>query len=309
MGSMGKRRARLLAGICQKAEIYGVDCCAQRRAEAERMGLCVFESLEQALCEGSFDAAFVCTAPLTHAQIILQLLRADISVFTELNLVSNGYAEMCQEAAQRGLVLFLSSTMLYRREIQYIKQQIHRFARPVNYVYHIGQYLPDWHPWEHYRNFFVGDSRTGGVKEILGIDLPWLFDTFGPVKQMMVQKDKISELDLDYDDSCCMILRHESGVKGMLAVDVVSPKPVRNLEVFGEGLHLFWEGSPQTLYYYDVQAKEKRQISTYEMYEHDVRYSDNVVENAYADELQNFFDVLKKKAEPKWSFEKDLQVF
>ena len=51
---------------------------------------------------------------------------------------------------------------------------LQEFSRPVNYIYHIGQYLPDWHPWENYKNFFVGDKRTGGVREIFGIDLPWL---------------------------------------------------------------------------------------------------------------------------------------
>ncbi|MCO7111156.1 hypothetical protein NIA69_21115 [Gemmiger formicilis] len=41
--------------------------------------------------------------------------------------------------------------MLYRRETQYIKQQVAEFGKPVHYIYHIGQYLPDWHPWENYK--------------------------------------------------------------------------------------------------------------------------------------------------------------
>ena len=74
------------------------------------------------------------------------------------------------------------------------------FAKPVNYIYHIGQYLPDWHPWENYKNFFVGDRRTGGVREIFGIDLPWLLDAFGPVKHVYAEKDKLSGLEIDYPD-------------------------------------------------------------------------------------------------------------
>ena len=38
------------------------------------------------------------------------------------------------------------------------------------------------------------------------------------------------------------------------------------------------------------------------------RYSDNIVENAYVDELTNFFGVLKGEESPKWSFEKDLKA-
>lgn len=222
--------------------------------------------------------------------------------------MSDGYEKNMKKAREKGLPLFLSSTMLYRGETQYIKRQVEAFAKPVNYIYHIGQYLPDWHPWENYKNFFVGDKRTGGVREIFGIDLPWLLDTFGPVKSLHVEKDKISQLEVDYPDSYFVTLRHENGVKGMLAVDVVSPKAVRNFECFGEGLHLFWEGNPKSLYTFNHDKGEKLPVNTYESFEHDSRYSDNIVENAYVDELANFFAVLKGAEQPRYSFEKDLET-
>ena len=178
------------------------------------------------------------------------------------------------------------------------------FAKPVNYIYHIGQYLPDWHPWENYKNFFVGDRRTGGVREIFGIDLPWLLDAFGPVKHVYAEKDKLSGLEIDYPDSYFVTLRHENGTKGLLAADVVSPKAVRNFEVFGEGLHLFWEGNPKALY--EFKNGDKQFVDTYTSFEHDNRYSDNIVENAYVDELTNFFACLRGEETSRWSFEKDL---
>ena len=308
LGSMGKRRARLIRGLRPDAQICGVDLTAQRRAEAEALGMRVFDSVSSATAQVPFDAALVCTAPITHAGIIDQLLDAGLPVFTELNLVRDGYEALTKKAGEKGLPLFLSSTMLYRGETQYIKRRVQEFGRAVNYIYHIGQYLPDWHPWENYQNFFVGDKRTSGVREIFGIDLPWLVDAFGPVRSFHVEKDKISALQVDYPDSYFVTLRHENGVKGMLAVDVVSPKAVRNFEVFGEGLHLFWEGNPRALYRYDAEQKDKVPVDTYEHVEHDERYSDNIVENAYVDELANFFDVLEGRAEPRWSFEQDARV-
>ena len=308
LGSMGKRRARLAKGMDASIRISGVDFAAERRAEAQGLGITAYESIPQAVAAQKFDAALVCTAPLTHAGIISQLLDAGLPVFTELNLVSDGYQENLQKAREKGLPLFLSSTMLYRGETQYIKQQVEAFGGPVNYLYHIGQYLPDWHPWENYKNFFVGDKRTGGVREIFGIDLPWLLDTFGPVTDVWVQKDKISQLEIGYPDSVFVTLRHQNGTKGMLAVDVVSPKAVRNFECFGEGLHLFWEGNPKALYRFDAQAGDKVPVDTYASFEHDARYSDNIVENAYVDELANFFGVLNGTQEPRYSFEKDLET-
>lgn len=308
LGSMGKRRARLIRQVKPEAVLAGVDFAPARREEAQGLGITPYESIGAAVAAQKFDAAFVCTAPLTHAGIIDTLLDADLPVFTELNLVDDGYDALTAKAAAKRLPLFLSSTMLYRGETQYIKQQVAAFGKPVNYIYHIGQYLPDWHPWENYKNFFVGDRRTGGVREIFGIDLPWLLDAFGPVTAVTAQKDKLSNLEIDYPDSYFVLLRHANGAKGMLAADVVSPKAVRNFEVFGEGLHLFWEGNPKALYRYDAETKEKAPVSTYERFEHNARYSDNIVENAYVDEIANFFGVLEGQETPRWSFEKDKAV-
>ena len=103
-----------------------------------------------------------------------------------------------------------------------------------------------------------------------------------------------------------LLLRHKGGVQGVLAADVVSRKAVRSFECFGDGIHLFWEGNPKALY--EFKDGDKRFVNTYASFEHDSRYSDNVVENAYVDELTNFFGVLNGDEQPKWSFEKDLKA-
>lgn len=304
LGSMGKRRARLLKGVRSDTELLGVDTSPERREEAEGLGIRAFASVAQALEEGP-AAAFVCTAPLSHRGIIDELLDGGVHVFTELNLVADGYDELIRKAQEKGLVLFLSSTMLYRGEIQYMQKQTAAFEGPLSYIYHIGQYLPDWHPWENYENFFVGDARTSGCREIFGVELPWLLETFGPVEEVYSVKDKVTDLKTSYPDRFLVTLQHRGGAKGVLAVDVVCPKAVRNLEIFGEGLHLFWEGNPKALYRFDEETKDKVFVDTYTTFEHDSRYSDNIVENAYTDEILNFFGVLEGKERPLYSFEKD----
>ncbi len=308
LGSMGKRRARLIKNIDANINISGVDMTQQRREQAKELGITAYDSIENATLNEKFDAAFVCTAPISHSKIIAELLNAGLNVFTELNLVSTGYNELIQKAKQKKLKLFLSNTMLYRKEIEYIKNSVTSFNAPVNYIYHIGQYLPDWHPWESYKNFFVADKRTSGVREILAIDLPWLCETFGDVAQVNAHSDKLSALEIDYDDTLYVTLRHKNGTKGFIAADVVSPKAVRNFEVFGEGLHIFWHGNPKELYKYDSDKKENVQIDTYKVYEHDARYSQTIVENAYVDEIICFFNYLQNKQTPLWTFEKDKKV-
>ena len=305
LGSMGKRRIKLLKGIDPSIEIIGVDTWDERRAQVEEMGHKTFTSIAEAAQEKP-DVAFVCTAPLSHYVILKELLTYKINSFTELNLVKDGYEELMALAKANDTVLFLSSTMLYRGEINFILDEVKKYDKPVSYIYHIGQYLPDWHPWESYKNFFVGNKRTNGCREIFGIEMPWLIEAFGNVTDVYSVSNKVTDLDIDFDDRYFVTLTHESGARGVLSVDVVCPKAVRNLEVYGEGLHLFWEGNPKALWKFNNDTKEKEFINTYESFEHDSRYSDNIVENAYVDEMQNFLAVVKGTEQPKYSFEKDL---
>ena len=305
LGSMGKRRIRLLKGIDPSIEIIGVDTWDERRSQVEEMGHKTFTSIADAAAEKP-DVAFVCTAPLSHYAILKELLTYKINSFTELNLVKDGYEELMELAKANDTVLFLSSTMLYRGEINFILDEVKKYEKPVSYIYHIGQYLPDWHPWESYKNFFVGNKRTNGCREIFGIEMPWLIEAFGKVTDVYSVSNKVTDLDIDFDDRYFVTLTHESGARGVLSVDVVCPKAVRNLEVYGEGLHLFWEGNPKALWKFNNDTKEKEFINTYVTFEHDSRYSDNIVENAYVDEMQNFLNVVKGTETPKYSFEKDL---
>ena len=305
LGSMGKRRIRLLKGIDPSIEIIGVDTWDERRAQVEEMGHKTFNSIADAAAEKP-DVAFVCTAPLSHYAILKELLTYKINSFTELNLVKDGYEELMELAKANDTVLFLSSTMLYRGEINFILDEVKKYDKPVSYIYHIGQYLPDWHPWESYKNFFVGNKRTNGCREIFGIEMPWLIEAFGKVTEVYSVSNKVTDLDIDFDDRYFVTLTHESGARGVLSVDVVCPKAVRNLEVYGEGLHLFWEGNPKALWKFNNETKEKEFINTYVTFEHDSRYSDNIVENTYVDEMQNFLNVVKGTETAKYSFEKDL---
>ena len=259
LGSMGKRRIRLMRGFFPGCEICGVDSRQDRREEAEKLyGIDTCPDLDQAIRTFCPEAAFVCTAPLAHSAIIRSLLSHGISVFTEINLVTDGYDENTSLAREKGVTLFLSSTPLYREEMRWIEDHVHSLASPVWYRYHVGQYLPDWHPWENYKNFFVGDSRTGGVREILAIEFPWLESAFSEVAGFSAVSSKLTELSVGYDDSLALILKHRNGTVGSLLIDVVSRKAVRDLEIIGEQTYVRWSGSPDSLICYDPAAGKEQ---------------------------------------------------
>lgn len=290
LGSMGKRRIRLLKQLYpESVTITGVDSNEPRLLTVmDEFKIQGIDSLEKALGQ-EYDCAFVCTSPISHANVIMRLLQEEIYIFTELNLVNDHYEDFMEPNNQKKI--FLSSTLQYRKDIQYIQKRVEN--KNVNYIYHSGQYLPDWHPWENYKNFFVSDKRTNACREIMAIDLPWIISAFGKIKNMYVLSGKCSELDISYNDTYQIILEHENGTKGCVLIDIVSRIATRKLEVYSEKLYLYWNGTPDSLNEYDIENKKLNLIPVYENINKDKKYCDNIIENAYMEEILTFMDIVQ----------------
>lgn len=306
LGSMGKRRIRLLSEH-KDVEIYGIDTQEQRCKEVEdKFGIKCFASIDEVCKVEPVEAAVISTSPLSHAAIIKDCLNHNLHVFTEINLVQDGYDENIALAKKKGKVLFLSSTFLYRKETQTIIEKVHEAKCPVNYIYHVGQYLPDWHPWESYNNYFIGNPRTNGCREIMTIDLPWIVTAFGPIKNVCSMKSKNTQLNIDYDDNYLIMLEHETGAKGVFAVDVVSRKPYRHIDVYGEELQLSWNGTADSLNEYHIETKKEENITFDDASEHVDGYAAFITENPYREEINAYLkQIADYNYKPAWNFEKD----
>ena len=303
---MGKRRIRLLSEH-QDIEIFGIDSNVERCQEVkDKFGLKSFASISEALLAEPIEAALICTSPLSHAGLIKECLQNNLHVFTESKLVEDGYEENMKLAKEKGLVLFLSSTFLYRKETQTIIEKVKDHNSKLNYVYHVGQYLPDWHPWESYNNYFIGNPRTNGCREIMAIDMPWLWTAFGPIKKVQAIKSKNTELNINYNDNYLILIEHESGAKGAFAVDVVTRKPIRHIDVYGENLQLSWNGIADSLKEYNIESKVMQSIFLEEASEHVDGYAAFVTENPYREEINAFLAQIADPSKvPAWDFEKD----
>ncbi len=309
LGSMGKRRIRLLKQVAPDVEVVGIDSLKERREEAENdYSIKTYSSMKNIKNIGEYSCAIISTSPLSHADIINECLKSNLNVFTELNLVDNRYDENIELANSIGRVLFLSSTMLYRLETQYIKRRVSDNRLPLTYTYHVGQYLPDWHPWENYKDFFVGQKQTGGCREFMAIEFPWITDVFGDIKAFNVIKDNVSTLEVDYPDRYIINFEHHSSAKGSVIVDVVSRKACRNLELFGEDLYITWNGNPDGLIDYDFEKKKDNQIKLYDEFEQNKSYNKSIIEDAYTDEISDFMNAVINNTVPKYSFERDKQI-
>lgn len=297
LGSMGRRRARLTKRFFPAVALAGVDSREDRRAHfARESDAVVFHSLEEALQSFAPGAAAVCTSPEEHGELVLRLVRDGIPVFSELDLVDDCYDEIVS-IEERGVpAVFLSSTMLYRSENRWIIQHHAMAGERKHYTYHVGQYLPDWHPWEKYDEFFVGAARTNAIRELLCIELPWLLRAFGDIAEYRCQWGKTSSLSLPYPDTCQLLFRHTGGDMGALTIDCVSRKPVRNLRISGEEGTILWEGNAESLRFLPPSGdplfplREEKEIGRQD------GYAEFISEEPYLEELRCFFDMIEGRA-------------
>ena len=304
-GSMGRRRIRLLKKIMSDVEIIAVDANPERFTQIRADNLIGYRSLDEAIAVRP-DIAFVCTSPAAHAEIALTLVRAGINIFTELNLIDRNYDEIISTARQKNITAFMSGTMLYDKRIQTISDVIKTAAPPpLTYIFHVGQYLPDWHPWESYKNFFVSQKLTNALREIYAVQLPWLIETFGEITDVHAIGRKCTTLELDYPDVSISTFKHANGNIGVFTCDVASRKASTSLEIISEKIHLFWHGHNDDLFLYDIEGKQLKPLTAYDAVEHVDGYSDNIIEDRYADEIRDFLDAVGKKSTPRYSFEKD----
>lgn len=309
LGSMGKRRIRLIKENFPEVNVVGIDNSIERCDEVKSLfNIPVFSDSNEFFNQNNFSAVFISTPPLTHCKLINQALNSNLNVFTEINLVSDGYEENIELSNSKGLILFLSSTQLYRKEIAYIDSKIKESDKTTNYIYHIGNYLPDWHPWESYKNFFVGNKKTNGCREILAIELPWIVNVFGDISKIHVSKNKITDLEIDYPDSFFVTLTHKNGSNGVLIVDLASRNAVRNLEIINEDAYISWDGTPQGFEEFDFDINEMKKLDLYDEISTKEDYNQTIIENAYLEEIKNFFNVLNSSENALHSFEKDKYI-
>lgn len=310
LGSMGRRRAGLLleAGMHRLA---GVDPSPERQAQAKDAApMETYRDIPALLSSGfSPEAAFICVPPVLHGETAVQMLNAGCHVFSEINLLSDGYAEIRRLSKEVGKIYFLSSTFNYRKDIRYIQDTVQHMEGCAAYTYHVGQYLPDWHPWESYKDFFVAEKRTNGVRELMGIDIPWMYKAFGEIADISATGGNISGLPLEYPDYYLVTFTHTKGHKGMVCFDVAARVATRRLEVMGDNLHLLWKGKPNGLYAYSSEKNLFESVETYqEAVSHKQGYHPMIVENAYMEEIRCFFDTIAGKTCPRYTLKDDERV-
>lgn len=298
LGSMGKRRIRCLLALSIKPEdIWGIDTREDRRTEAHEKYKINVISKERDLDFAEIEAVIVSLPPDKHIVGVNIAAKHKKPVFVEASVVLDDVRQI--EANNDQIFIAPSCTLIFHPLLRKIKKIIEaqEYGKICNFSYHSGQFLPDWHPWEKVKDFYVSNRVTGGAREIVPFEMTWITNFFGFPQEIKGYFRKTGNIGCDIEDSYAATLDFGDMV-GTLLVDVVSRFATRNLIINFEKGQIQWRWDKKRLEIFNAESGEWSIISEGEQ-KAEEGYNENIGENMYIDEISAFLKGIQdRKAYP-----------
>ena len=307
LGSMGKRRIRNLLKL-QYDNIIGYDMSESRRSEVQKNYLITVASSITDCLKQKPNVMIISTPPDKHLKYAKIAIKNNIHFFTEVNLLSNHVEKIIQYSQGSLITASPSYTMHFHPIVKELKKLLQKkiVGKPLIVQHHSGQYLPNWHPWENYRNFFVSKRNTGGAKELMQVELLWLTHIFGDIGSVSGNVKKISKLDVDIDDVYQTLVKFRNGILCTMTVDVLSIPSFRETKIvcdrgtivcnFNEGLIKIYKGNKANKKILKMGQVAKGYVKG------------TPPETLYEEELQNFFKAIKQQKNYSYTFRDELKL-
>ncbi len=247
-GSIGRRHMRNLRSL-------GVNDIAACDPDPERLAPMIdelkihpFANFEHALGAFRPDAVLVCTPPSFHLSQASQGIAAGAHVFIEkpLSHSMEGVKALLGEACASGRVVQVGYNLRFHPAIRKMKQIVEEntIGRILWTRVEVGQYLPDWRPWQDYRQSYTARRELGGgIILDASHELDYLLWFFGEPIEVLCMASTVSQLAVNVEDSASLLLRFASGAHADLHLDFVQRVPSRSCKLVGEAGTAIWEDS------------------------------------------------------------------
>lgn len=244
-GSIGQRHLRNLRMLgC--TELYAYDPVRHRLDEVISIaGATPCRSVEDGLSRNPI-AVFVCTPPNSHVPLAHQSVASGAHVFVEkpLSNTLNGVNELLDAVTRAGRILFVGYNLRFQRALQWAKEQLDRGA--IGRVMHVsaeyGQYLPDWRPQQDYRQSYTANALMGGgIILDSSHELDYVRWLVAEVESVSCLAGKLSNLNLDVEDTADITLAMRGNVIGNVHLDCIQRGYARSCKLIGEEGTLCWD--------------------------------------------------------------------
>ena len=291
-GSIGKRHLRNLLATGRTAAV--VETREDRRAEiaAKHPGVPLHPSLEAALATEQYRVGFICLPTAYHMDPALALAGRGLHLFVEkpVSHTLDRIPELLDLVEQKKLIAMTGFCMRFFQPLQKAKELLTagRAGRLVTARSFTGVYLPDWHPYEDYRSFYMAKKDQGGgvlLDECHAFD--WMQWLCGPITAVSAVVGTFSDLEVETDDVCEALVRFGPRMVGSIHLDMVDRSARSEVELIGTESTVLVDLEGHTVRCYDHKGRKWESWSFEPAYD-----------RMYVDEIEHFFACVENGRPP-----------
>ena len=229
-GSIGSRHAGNLAAAGAAVAVADPDLDRARAVEAAEAVPYDLDRLDR------FDGVVVASPTSEHLTQATSVADTSVPALVEKPLAMT--ATEAATLAPAGEQITVGFNLRFHNPVRRLVDLVHsgRVGRPLSGRLWFGSWLPDWRPGIDYRQSYSARSDLGGgvlLDAIHELDLcVWLFGPELTVEGAVV--DRVGSLELDVEDTVKALLTTPDGLPVEIALDYLSRRYRRGIEVIGD---------------------------------------------------------------------------
>ncbi len=245
-GSIGRRHLRNLLALGEQ-DVLLYRTRRSTLPDDEIADRVVETSLEAALAHRP-DAVIIANPTALHLAVAIPAARQGCHILMEkpLSHTLDGIWDLERALEQGGGRLLMGYQFRFHPTLRRAAQVIAagEIGRPVAARVHWGEYLPNWHPWEDYRQSYAARAELGGgVVLTLCHPLDYLRMLLGEVREVSAMTAPLPELDLSLDAAADILLRFENDTIASVHLDYIQQPAQHTLQVTGTQGSLYWDNT------------------------------------------------------------------
>ncbi len=258
LGSIGRRHFHNLITLGEK-DIILLRSHRATLPDDELAGYPVETDLQEALQKHKPGAVIVSNPTSMHLEVAIPAAEAGCHILLE-KPVSNSLErlDVLQKTAEKtGSRILVGFQFRYHPTLNKARELIQSNALGKILTVHAywGEYLPQWHPWEDYRQSYAARADLGGgVIVTLTHPLDYLRYLLGEVESLWSFNGRVSPLEIDVEDLAEIGLKFRDGAIGGMHVNYFQRPPVHRLEIVGTAGTIRWDNTDGILHLYKPSA-------------------------------------------------------
>jgi predicted dehydrogenase len=303
LGSIGRRHLRNLLALGEK-DILLYRTRRSTLPDDELGDFPVATDLAEAL-DRQPDAAIIANPTALHLETAIPAAQAGSHLLLEkpVSHTTEGIAALRQAVQQGGGQVLVGFQFRFHPGLAQMAAWIAQGAigRPLSFHAHWGEYLPDWHPWEDYRQGYSARSDLGGgVILTLSHPLDYLRWLLGEVDCLWAFASRSGGLEIDVEDTAEIGLRFQNGIIGSVHLDYNQQPAAHTLEIVGTRGTLRWDNQDGSAALYQVEHGEWQRLFPENLSGLERPFERN---DLFLAEMRHFLEVARGEVEPACSLE------